>query len=495
MVDEAFEFGEQRLLVNLSGTSYSTGTAAGSHSSGTFTGVGTAWATNIVGGNADNIGAISLNADTYTAIPFDGGGSNGPLRSWYQINGVASTTSLGIHKFSVAGDQAYKGNGITQGNYIIRPAMRILRRIGNTLVCEVTASTWSVGHSVECIICPWPDVSCFQYHFGVWTPGGTLRNFFDILNNGARTFDNAIRINSSLPASGGADALGYNTGILIDGTVDTGIIIGNAASLGIRLQGGGGNGAKIGWNVSGCSIGLDTTNQGIVIAGCENNIPSSGRLNFINSTVSVSTLSEMFFGGLVITNDCLVAPGNFTSSLPNPAIRPSGFRYEFTEDGTATQYPVYSDGSQWRPIGPRGRRSTADESVTNSVTLTGINGLQHNLQAGRTYAFKAELSYTCAAAGGVQVAISGTATATNIIYDGWIVDSAANGIKGNAQSTAMNGVVASATTTGTAGHITVKGTITVNAAGTFIVQFAQNTANGTATVIKRGAFFEIFDLI
>jgi len=134
-----------------------------------------------------------------------------------------------------------------------------------------------------------------------------------------------------------------------------------------------------------------------------------------------------------------------------------------------------------------------DFPISNN-TIVDIGGMVVNVNAGRVYAFEAELSFTCAAAGGIQCAIGGSATVTNIIYDGWIVDSAANGIKGNAQATALNGVVANAATTGTSGHVTIRGTIEVNAAGNLTVRAAQNTANATATVIKRGSRLIVHDI-
>jgi hypothetical protein len=139
-------------------------------------------------------------------------------------------------------------------------------------------------------------------------------------------------------------------------------------------------------------------------------------------------------------------------------------------------------------------RVVGDQSIANLTTLGNIGGLIVNVNAGRTYAFEAELSFTCAAAAGIKCAISGSATVTNIIYDGWIVDSAANGIKGNAQATALGGTVAAAAITGTAGHVTIRGTIEVNAAGTLSVQAAQNVLNATATVVKRGSQFIVHDI-
>lgn len=139
-------------------------------------------------------------------------------------------------------------------------------------------------------------------------------------------------------------------------------------------------------------------------------------------------------------------------------------------------------------------RVTSDFSVTSSTTLANITGLSVNVQAGRTYTFEANLLFTDAAAGGIKAAIGGTATATDIRYNGWIVDSGANGIKGNTQAAALATTVASSTTTGTDGIVVIKGTITVNAAGTLTVQMAQNTSSGTATVAKRGSYFIVQDM-
>jgi len=140
-------------------------------------------------------------------------------------------------------------------------------------------------------------------------------------------------------------------------------------------------------------------------------------------------------------------------------------------------------------------RCPGDVPITNNNTLAAVGGLIVNVQAGRTYSIEAELSFTCAAASGIKAAIGGgSATATYVIYDGWIVDSAANGIKGNAQATALGAAVAAANTTGTAGHVTVRGTIEVNQGGTLQVMAAQNTAGATATVIKRGSRFIVHDV-
>jgi hypothetical protein len=139
-------------------------------------------------------------------------------------------------------------------------------------------------------------------------------------------------------------------------------------------------------------------------------------------------------------------------------------------------------------------RAAADFSVASNVALANVPGMSVNLLSGKTYAIEAELSFTDAAAGGVKAAIGGSCTATSIVYDGWVIDAAAGGIKGNAQGAALGAAVANTTTTGTAGHITIKGSITVNVPGTLTIQFAQNTSNATASVVKQGSYLVVHDI-
>ncbi len=213
-LDGVPRFGEQRVLVNLSGASYSTGTVS-AISGGGMDGSGTSWDNNMVGGSALNIGAIALSEDDLTASPFDSGSNR--LKSWYQIIVVTTATHLAIHSFSTAGDVSYRGNGPGSGGYIIRPAARILRIVGSTVICETSTATWTAGDTVECAISPYPDVTGFQYAFYGFTPGGTYRSFMDLTNRGARTFDAGILMRSvAMPTTGGAQGpWAFDLGMLI----------------------------------------------------------------------------------------------------------------------------------------------------------------------------------------------------------------------------------------------------------------------------------------
>lgn len=191
-------------------------------------------------------------------------------------------------------------------------------------------------------------------------------------------------------------------------------------------------------------------------------------------------------GDVVIFNNGILRWSPNSGYVPDAGINRAAAKVlKFSSDGSSTD-------TWWNWAGQA--RVTSDVTYTSTAALANITGLTVNVAAGRTYSFEAYLSFTDAAAGGIQAAIAGTATATAIEYDGWIIDSGANGIKGNTQATSLGTAVATATTTGTAGVVLIKGTITVNAAGTLTVQAAQNTSNGTPTTIKRGSYFLVYDM-
>ena len=271
----------------MSSTPYATGTIT-SVSGGTLIGTGTTWSATMVGGHADNVGAISLAVDDYTGSPFDTG--SGRLRSWHQITGVTDATHLAVHSWSVAGDASYKGRGTVASNlpstYTIRPAMRMLnfKTVGGSgaMICEYSSHTWTVGDIVECAMCPYPDVQGYQYSLSQWTPNGANnKGFFSVYNSGARTYDFCFYIGAGMASGAGwaaaqADNVGFNKGILINScTVPIQIGWGSHQqdmSCAIQLSsvyGGFGalndNGSKIDFGTG--YIMANSTNVGLKIAG------------------------------------------------------------------------------------------------------------------------------------------------------------------------------------------------------------------------------------
>lgn len=129
--------------------------------------------------------------------------------------------------------------------------------------------------------------------------------------------------------------------------------------------------------------------------------------------------------------------------------------------------------------------TTAQFDKTDT-TLANVTGLSVNVAASGTYQFRAILHVTADAVGGHKYAIGGTATATSIIYQINSISNLANAFVINSRQTALGGSAGQAGAT--TPYTEIIGTIVVNAAGTLTVQFAQNAAAGTSSVLARSAF-------
>ncbi len=130
---------------------------------------------------------------------------------------------------------------------------------------------------------------------------------------------------------------------------------------------------------------------------------------------------------------------------------------------------------------------------TSSTTLANITGLTASLAAGHKYRFQALLYTTSVNTGGIKFAIGGTCTATNIIYDSYVSETGLMKTIGTSRATALATTVSDVTSS-TAGYATITGTITVNAAGTLTVQFAQNNSDGTASSVLVGSTFVVIEM-
>lgn len=133
-----------------------------------------------------------------------------------------------------------------------------------------------------------------------------------------------------------------------------------------------------------------------------------------------------------------------------------------------------------------GRSFVSSQFDKTNTTLANVTGLSATLAAGKTYAFEAVLFIDADITGGSKYAIAGTATATTIKYEIVLIADATNLMTITSRQTALAGSAGQAGTT--AGICRISGTITVNAAGTLTVQFAQNAANGTSSVLTMSAF-------
>jgi len=335
-----FQMGQDRVLVNLSAPSYSTGTVTAISGGGMdFSGTALNSPTGPVGGTALNIGAISLTADDCTAGPFGGGNT---LKSWYQITSVTTATHLTIHTFSVAGDAAYHGRGPGPAGsgaggsaaYIIRPCARVLRFGGTNgvvdgfLICETSnAALWVVGNSVEQAICPYADVTGFNYRINHYTPGGAgVRSFLGVENWGARMWDTGILLRAGNGGIGQptGDTVAMNTGIFLD-NCNTGLVIFRCNTAGISLTSNFGSGAPdvSGWisynpanALNGCGIGPYSPNVGLRINGGLGQASANGRIDFIAPGIT---------GNPDAATTCLAYYGNISLPVVNASGAQRGY--------------------------------------------------------------------------------------------------------------------------------------------------------------------------
>jgi hypothetical protein len=142
---------------------------------------------------------------------------------------------------------------------------------------------------------------------------------------------------------------------------------------------------------------------------------------------------------------------------------------------------TFSDYVNWA-----GQKRVSTQFDKTNTTLATVTGLSVSVEAGMTYNFRATLHVTCTALGGMKVAVAGTATATAIIYhiEAMKTTSTTNDI--SARHVVMGGTSGIANDTGY--FVTIEGTITVNAAGTLLCQFAQQASSGVSSVLIGSTF-------
>jgi len=142
-------------------------------------------------------------------------------------------------------------------------------------------------------------------------------------------------------------------------------------------------------------------------------------------------------------------------------------------------------GEGWQ-INQNGEYFVSSQFDKVNATLADVTGLSASVTASKTYRFEALLFVDADATGGGKYAIAGSATATAIKYNIDAINNSTNAFVINSRQTALAGSAGQAGATSL--EVVIRGTITVNAAGTLTVQFAQNTANGTSSVLTMSRF-------
>jgi hypothetical protein len=456
-VDSDPYFGQDRVMVNLSSSSFNSGTIqySGNH----FVGTGTGWANNMVGGTVNNIGAMSVDADTYAQAPFSDGYSlplttnTQSLRSWYQIQSVTATTMY-VQSQTVAAF-GYFGRApvapAAGGTYIVRPAARLLiQPSSGVIVCETSnVAQWAVGHQVECAICPYPDIHGFDFRIGQWTPGGIRRSFMALSNTGARTIDTGINFGTASGTTIGAsgcDTYAFDKGLSI-GMTRVGIYqslmadsnpqaaawlivdnINNSTTDGS---------SRFYWQTPSGNFyfGKNSANNGLAFHLCSAD-ESLGRLFGISESTGINPLNwpELEWGGWLridgkanTINSMLefgaLGQDNYSSNtfvrilpvatLPATSYFKSGNGFDFEVLTGGVHYPLFSMGTtSYVSLGPY--IATPPSSVaTSSANTTSINfSMTSSVWNGSTAQFRPAILYSSPGVG-TNAAVS---FAVNFLY-------------------------------------------------------------------------------
>lgn len=140
-------------------------------------------------------------------------------------------------------------------------------------------------------------------------------------------------------------------------------------------------------------------------------------------------------------------------------------------------------------LGVTAARSTAQVDVTSSTTLVAVTGLSVALAAAGVYSLYCHITGTAGASGGAKFAFANgdTLTATSISYTAYNYN--AGTINAVTTTTTLGNAVGAATAVIT--NAVMVGTIVVNAAGTIVVQIAQNASNGTPTSALVNSFLVV----
>ncbi len=211
---------------------------------------------------------------------------------------------------------------------------------------------------------------------------------------------------------------------------------------------------------------LETMNGNIFL---NNNNNTSGELRFAEPSSS---------GAQYTSFKAQAQAANITYTLPST-------------QGAATTV-LTNDGSgnlSWGTGGVLFAQKSADETVTNSTTLQDDNNFTFTLAAGRTYEIRSTWKVSCPI-DGLKIKLVAPASTTEFVTV-FANRSATDDITYVVNQGTAYAVSPSNLMNNTIDMMELNGIITTTAAGTFKVQWAQNTASATSTTLNAGSFMKI----
>jgi len=192
---------------------------------------------------------------------------------------------------------------------------------------------------------------------------------------------------------------------------------------------------------------------------------------------------------LVLTSDTLSSPaavGQIEYSSPIFAATPIG-----TQRGIVPTQQYY--------------RLNADLVGANVNTAQSVFGVGVTLSSSTVYAFEAVYAFSKSAgvtSNTIAIGFAGTATVNNILYD--VITSILNSTStvninttqtvGYVNTTAATVVTNAVGTANATSSVVIRGTVSVNAGGTFIPQYTLSAAPGGAYSTVAGSYFLIYPI-
>lgn len=199
---------------------------------------------------------------------------------------------------------------------------------------------------------------------------------------------------------------------------------------------------------------------------------TSGGIPYYNSANSILPSAVLVANDLVQGGGAGVAPSSFGTKSANCLVAGP-------TSGAAAIVSCRSIDAL--DVEPLYATATAQFDKTTDTALANVTGLSLTLTAAKTYHLRGHLRIAYDATGGWKLGTGGTATATTFALDSFPYTNSAN--------TYYDAVTALGTFSnhgspgGTAAYFNIDAYIVVNAGGTFTIQFAQNGASGTSSVL------------
>ena len=426
----------------------------------------------------------------------------------FQYYGIRTGANLVVGSTAIASGTntrvLYDNAGVV-GEYTITGTGNVVMSASPTLTGTVAmAAQTNTGTIVQ------TSASATAFESG---PNGSTNPVFRLVNSTASAAT-GISVTGAAAAGGvaiNAISSGANETLFLNAK-GTGRVISGNNGFSIATNSGGGAAFEV-FDGTPTSLGNRTFLMGYGLAVPVYSIASQGQFTFSSATTNATSIDTGIARGgvgVVRLTDASTGAGSLvlgTSTVGSvgtsgvgvlvvangtaPTSSPADEFQLYSADGATGAAEAYArnEAGEINRLTGLAARNSAAFAKTSDTALANITGLTRNVEASRTYAFTAVLQTTAAATGGVKFAVSGTATATAISYEGVLSGGAA--LIAQTRATALDTTVCSSMTA-TVGTCTIKGVITVANAGTLTVQFAQNTSDaGASTVLANQLFYLI----